>query len=161
MLDLLQKTIDGKVINKGEYFFLKNKQGELEFTLLAEGMRKLALIWLLIQNGTLLSGSVLFWDEPEANLNPSLLGEVIEILLELQRMGVQIFLSTHNYVLLKEFDLRQKDSDSVSYIGVDPNLITETLDTLYDRELERSLGKIFEYPKVDTHEVASDEVVEP
>lgn len=180
LLDLLQKTIDGKVINKGEYFFLKNKQGELEFTLLAEGMRKLALIWLLIQNGTLLSGSVLFWDEPEANLNPSLLGEVIEILLELQRMGVQIFLSTHNYVLLKEFDLRQKDSDSVryislfrdetdsvqartsnSYIGVDPNLITETLDTLYDRELERSLGKIFEYPKVDTREVASDEVVEP
>jgi len=177
---LLQRTLDGKVINKREYFFLKNKQGELEFTLLAEGMRKLALIWLLIQNGTLLSGSVLFWDEPEANLNPSLLGEVIEILLELQRMGVQIFLSTHNYVLLKEFDLRQKDSDSVryislfrdetdsvqartsnSYIGVDPNLITETLDTLYDRELERSLGKIFEYPKADTHEAASDEVVEP
>ena len=114
-----------------------------------------------------------FWDEPEANLNPSLLGEVIEILLELQRMGVQIFLSTHNYVLLKEFDLRQTDSDSVCYISlfrddtdsvqartsnhyieVDPNLITETFDTLYDRELERSLGKIFEYSKMDAHETA-------
>src|SRR5579884_3912556 len=70
LLTTLQKAIEGKVIAKGEHFFLKNSQGELEFTLLAEGMRKLALIWLLIQNGTLLSGSVLFWDEPEANLNP-------------------------------------------------------------------------------------------
>ena len=33
---------------------LLNKQGNMEFTLLAEGIRKLALLWLLIQNGTLL-----------------------------------------------------------------------------------------------------------
>lgn len=86
LLNTLQKAIEGKVIAKGEHFFLKNTQGELEFTLLAEGMRKLALIWLLIQNGTLLSGAVLFWDEPEANLNPSLMGEVVEIILELHRL---------------------------------------------------------------------------
>lgn len=96
------------MVAKGETFFLKNKQGDLEFTLLAEGMRKLALVWLLIQNGTLLSGSVLFWDEPEANLNPALMGDVVEVILELQRLDVQVFLSTHNYVLLKEFDLRKK-----------------------------------------------------
>jgi hypothetical protein len=47
---------------------LSNKQGE--FILLAEGFRKLGLLWLLLQNGTLLNGSVLFWDEPETNLNP-------------------------------------------------------------------------------------------
>src|SRR5690606_33398247 len=73
LLETLQRAIEGKVVTKGEHFFLTNNQGELEFTLLAEGMRKLALIWLLIQNGTLLSGSVLFWDEPEANLNPYLM----------------------------------------------------------------------------------------
>ena len=48
-------------------------------------------LWLLIQNGTLTEGSVLFWDEPETNLNPKLFGPVVEILLELQRQGVQIF----------------------------------------------------------------------
>jgi ABC-type ATPase involved in cell division len=160
LLTALQKAIDGKVIAKGEHFFLKNKQGDLEFALLAEGMRKLALIWLLIQNGTLLSGSVLFWDEPEANLNPSLMGEVVEVILELQRLGVQVFLTTHNYVLLKEFDLRMQAKDRVrylslfrdatsgavlahaseSYSGVDPNAISGTFDSLYDRELKRSLG---------------------
>lgn len=140
LLTALQRAIDGKVVAKGEHFFLKNKQGDLEFTLLAEGIRKLALVWLLIQNGTLLSGSVLFWDEPEANLNPALMGEVVEVMLELQRLGVQVFLSTHNYVLLKEFDLRRQPGDEIrylslfrdasgavtsnasdSYLGVDPN----------------------------------------
>lgn len=159
LLTALQKAIDGKVITKGEYFFLKNKQGDLEFTLLAEGMRKLALIWLLIQNGTLLSGSVLFWDEPEANLNPALMGDVVEVILELQRLGVQVFLTTHNYVLLKEFDLRKKKDDQIrylslyrdesqdvvvsasdSYLNIDPNAIVATFSNLYDRELKRNLG---------------------
>lgn len=161
LLDALQKAIDGKVVAKGEYFFLKNKQGDLEFTLLAEGMRKLALIWLLIQNGTLLAGSVLFWDEPEANLNPALMGEVVEVILELQRLGVQVFLTTHNYVLLKEFDLRKNLSDTVSYIsmfrdstgaviskqsdsylGLEPNAVSGTFNNLYDREITRSIGGI-------------------
>lgn len=162
LLNALQRAIEGKVVAKGEHFFLKNKQGDLEFPLLAEGMRKLALIWLLIQNGTLLSGSVLFWDEPEANLNPALMGEVAEVIFELQRMGVQVFLTTHNYVLLKEFDLRKQSEDKVrylslfrkeekhsvsakisdSYLGVDPNVIAATFSNLYDRELKRSVGNI-------------------
>lgn len=158
LLTALQRAIEGKVVAKGEYFFLKNQQGDLEFTLLAEGMRKLALIWLLIQNGTLLAGSVLFWDEPEANLNPSLMGEVVEVILELQRLGVQVFLSTHNYVLLKEFDLRKKKGDQIRYISlfrdesgavigqsgdsyadVDPNAIAETFADLYQRDISRAL----------------------
>ena len=159
LLAVLQEAIGGQVITKGEHFFLKNKQGDLEFTLLAEGIRKLALLWLLIQNGTLTSGSVLFWDEPEANLNPSLMGVVVEVILELHRLGVQVFLATHNYVILKEFDLRQEKSDHIlylslyhdkaeepvminssnTYIHIDPNAIASTFDNLYDRELDRNL----------------------
>ena len=159
LLDILQRLINGKVALEEEEFFLKNKQGNLEFTLLAEGMRKLALLWLLIQNGTLLSGSVLFWDEPEANLNPKLYGPVVEILLELQRMGVQIFLATHDFVILKEFDLRTKNTDKVSfhslyrenvtgeirhhstkeYLRINPNAIADTFSDLYEREIERTL----------------------
>ncbi|MEO0141119.1 MAG: ATP-binding protein, partial [candidate division WOR-3 bacterium] len=88
-----------KVLVKGEHFFFVGSYGEnLEFSLLAEGIRKLALIWLLVQNETLLKGSTLFWDEPEANLNPSMLEHVADILLTLQRMGVQVFAATHSYV---------------------------------------------------------------
>jgi ABC-type ATPase involved in cell division len=157
LLKTLEKAIQGKVIAKGEHFFLKNKQGELEFTLLAEGMRKLALIWLLIQNGTLLGGSVLFWDEPESNLNPSLMREVVTLMLELQRMGVQMFLATHNYVLLKEFDLQREAGDQLlfhalarddesgdiscystpDHDALSPNALVDTMLDLYERDIAR------------------------
>jgi len=158
LLGHLQKAIDGKVVQENEHFFLRNKQGKLEFTLLAEGLRKLALIWLLIQNGTLLNGSVLFWDEPEANLNPKVMGLVVEVLLELQRMGVQVLLATHDYVFLKEFDLRAEQTDSLSFhalyrdsqrkichqstqsfVDIDENAIADTFAELYNREVKKSL----------------------
>lgn len=109
---ILQKAIDGKVTISKEEFFLRNKQGNLEFTLLAEGLRKLGLLWTLVQNGTLLSGSVLCWDEPEANLNPKLIKTLIEVLIELQRMGVQIFIATHNDLILKWIELQAKPEDT-------------------------------------------------
>ena len=160
LLKILQGAIDGKVQQTNEEFFLRNKQGNLEFTLLAEGLRKLGLLWLLIQNGTLLDGSVLFWDEPETNLNPSLFGRLIEILLELARAGVQVFLATHDYVILKELDLQKKAGDDIafhslyqetesselachtadSYSGIHPNAIADAFATVYDREVQRSLG---------------------
>ena len=158
LLTILQKAIDGKVHAKNEEFFLRNKQGNLEFSLLAEGMRKLGLLWRLIQNGTLLEGAALFWDEPETNLNPKLFGSVIEVLLELQRMGVQIFIATHDYAILKELDLQRREEDDLvfhslyrddgeiachsvgTYLDIHPNAIAEAFTDLYDREVERSLG---------------------
>ena len=127
---------------------------------LQRGLRKLGLLWLLIQNGTLLQGSVLFWDEPETNLNPRLFGPVVEILLELQRQGVQIFLATHDYLILKQLDLQTTDEDHVayhalyrdetgevickstdSYLDIDPNAIADAFSDVYDLEIQRSLGK--------------------
>ena len=160
LLDILQRSMDGKVIAKNEEFFLKNKQGELEFTLLAEGIRKLALLWVLIQNGTLFKGSVLCWDEPETNLNPRLMRTVVEILVELQRMGVQIFLTTHDYVILKEFDLQTGATDQIlfhslfrnpksgeievastaNYLDLSPNAIDATFANLIEREIAQSMG---------------------
>ena len=52
-LERLESIIGGRVILKGQEFFRSNEQGELDFSLLAEGRRKLGLLWLLIRNGTL------------------------------------------------------------------------------------------------------------
>ncbi len=166
LLEALENAIVGKVIVKGQTFFLKSSQGELEFTLLAEGIRKLALVWVLIQNGTLTNGSILFWDEPEANLNPSLMEQVVKVIFKLQELGVQVFLTTHNYVLLKQFDLQTNKKSKIKYIslfrepvtgkaigpvmakvsdtysGIEPNDIAGTLDSIYDEEVKRSLGGI-------------------
>ena len=162
MLNDLERVMEGKVESRNEEFFLSSGQGNLEFSLLAEGLRKLGLLWLLIQNGTLPKGAVLFWDEPETNLNPKLFGTVMNILLELQRGGVQVFLATHDYVILEELDLRKREEDEVAfhslyrddetgeiacntsanYLGIHPNAIAEAFTDLYDREIERSLGHL-------------------
>ena len=159
-LGRLEAALGGKVTIHGEEFFLSGEQGEIEFTLLAEGLRKLGLLWLLIRNGSLKPGAVLFWDEPETNLNPKLYGVVIEVLLELQRVGVQVFLATHDYVILKELDLQAKDGDKVAfhslyrseetseivcqssrhYSQIHPNAIADTFSSIYDREIRRSLA---------------------
>lgn len=159
LLTRLQKSMEGKVLIKGEEFFLRNKQGELEFTLLAEGLRKLGLLWLLIQNGTLTRGSVLFWDEPETNLNPQLFISIVDLLLELHRSGVQIFLTTHDYAVMKEFELATKPGDQVKYHALyrpeggdgaaiqssdqafmlSESPIASAMTSLYDREIARSL----------------------
>ena len=155
----LENAIGGSVAVENEEFFLKTEDRELEFTLLAEGMRKLGLLWLLIRNGTLGNGSVLFWDEPEANLNPKLLTVVVDALLQLQRCGVQVLIATHEYAILKELELLKKEDDDVRFHALyrDSNgavscesanrpfqlahsAIAEAFTSLYDREIERSLG---------------------
>ena len=159
----LEKALEGKVTIRNEEFFLRSRQGNIEFSLLAEGIRKLGLLWVLLRNGSLPSGSVLFWDEPETNLNPKLFGVVIDVLLKLQRMGVQIFFATHDYVILKELDLQEQDNDQIafhslyrtekghiacrtadSFLGIEPNAIADAFGDLYDREVKRSLGHLIE-----------------
>ena len=158
VLDRLEAELGGKVVLHGEEFFLSGEQGDIEFTLLAEGLRKLGLLWLLIRNGSLRPGAVLFWDEPETNLNPKLYGVVIEVLLELQRLGVQVFLATHDYVILRELDLQANENDNVAFhslfheegqischttdkfIEIHPNAIMEAFDSIYDREIKRNLA---------------------
>ncbi|MGN0939947.1 MAG: ATP/GTP-binding protein, partial [Selenomonas sp.] len=99
-LKSLQKITQGRVAMADERFYLKpGNQARIEFNLVAEGVRKIALLWQLVKNGTLEKGAVLFWDEPEANINPKYLPVLVELLLELQRNGVQIFISTHDYIL--------------------------------------------------------------
>ena len=72
-------------------------------------------LWQLIKNGTLEKGAVLFWDEPEANINPKFIPEIVKILLMLQEDGVQVFISTHDYFLAKYFDVLKGNKDAVHY----------------------------------------------
>lgn len=109
MLKAVEKMTHGTVVYdaKLDEFYLKSGSSKQEFNLIAEGIRKMALLWQLIKNGTLENGSVLFWDEPEANINPTYIPIIVEILLELQRKGVQIFISTHDYMLASYFEVKK------------------------------------------------------
>lgn len=118
-LKILQKISNGKVTVQDDRFYLKpGTQAKLEFNLVAEGIRKIALLWQLIKNGTLEKGSVLFWDEPEANINPKYIPVLAELLIMLEKEGVQIFVSTHDYFLSKYIEVKREKDSNVQYISL-------------------------------------------
>lgn len=118
-LNILQKISSGKVKLEDDRFYLKpGTQAKLEFNLVAEGLRKIALLWQLIKNGTLEKGSVLFWDEPEANINPKYIPVLAELLIMLEREGVQIFVSTHDYFLAKYIEVKRDKESDVRYLSL-------------------------------------------
>lgn len=117
MLKSIEKIINGTVLYdaKKDAFYLKKGNSKQEFNLVSEGIRKMCLVWQLVKNGMLEKGSVLFWDEPEANMNPTFMPVVVDLLLMLERNGVQIFIATHDYFLSKFIDARRTSEDDVMY----------------------------------------------
>ena len=116
LLDLIGKAIGGTVIYENDSFYVIKYDGQkIDFSLEAEGLRKLALLWKLIRNGLLEKDSILLWDEPESNLNPELFPLVAEILLLLQRNGIQIFVATHSYNFAKYLEITKEENDKVQF----------------------------------------------
>lgn len=158
ILDKISNIIDGEVVYDDDTFFIVKRNGmKVEFSMEAEGIRKIGLLWTLIQNGIINSNSILFWDEPEANINPKYIPDLVEILIELQKNGVQIFITTHDYIFSKYFDVKRSDNDKIKYFslyktddGVDyedslkleyleRNEIRDTFIKLYEDEIERTM----------------------
>lgn len=112
ILDALESLINGKVQWRDGKFYLreyvgqKNKERLVEMPLVAEGIRKIAMLNYLIINGNIAKDSVLFWDEPEANLNPMLIAKLAGILVQLASRGIQIVVATHSLFFLREVQIQ-------------------------------------------------------
>ena len=77
----------------------------MEMPLVAEGLRKLAMLARLISTGALLDKGYLFWDEPETNLNPKLIKVLARSILTLCQQGIQVFVATHSLFLMRELEM--------------------------------------------------------
>jgi predicted ATPase len=142
----------------------KTENTEYSANSMAEGLRKIGILSRLLETGAIQPGisGPLFWDEPESNLNPKLMRLLVEILLELARNGQQIVLATHDYVLLKWFDLlmdrgkddhvrfhslyRDPDTAEIAmastddYLNIAPNPIDDAFGYLINQEIENDMG---------------------
>ncbi len=110
VIDLLREIIAGAgkrevVTQQNGRFHFDLPEGSLDVHLVAEGYRKIATLLYLLRNGSLTEDGILFWDEPEAQLNPRLVVKVVEVLQKLASIGVQVFVSTHDYLLSHELSL--------------------------------------------------------
>lgn len=64
------------------------------------------------------NGAVLFWDEPEANINPKYIPVLAELLIMLESEGAQIFVSTHDYFLSKYIEIKRTKESAIQYISL-------------------------------------------
>ena len=102
---LEDEVLGGRVQLTGGRFNVYTSDGVIEAHLLSEGLRKVASLVRLVANGSLMQNGFLFWDEPEANLNPKLVTKVAAVLRRLAAAGVQVFVATHDYLLTHELSL--------------------------------------------------------
>lgn len=124
VLQPLQEILQGSVMEENGRFYLKRQgnvgAGKFEAHLMAEGERKLAMLVRLVSSGALLEGGYLFWDEPEANLNPRSQKYVAQVISLLASSGTQIFVATHSMFLLRELQmLASENSVETRYIGLE------------------------------------------
>ncbi len=66
---------------------------------------------LLLGNRFLDKNSIIFIDEPESNLHPTALSKFLDILLILAGSGIQIFMTSHSYFVIKKLCLEAQLND--------------------------------------------------
>jgi len=115
VVDEYGKNID---IDYTQIEIVRKAENKIPYSAEAEGHKKLGLLWRLVMNKSIVKDTVLFWDEPEASLNPRLFPVVVDVLMELARNGVQMFLATHEYNFMKYFKVKKRNDDQVAFTNL-------------------------------------------
>ncbi|MFB2847008.1 ATP/GTP-binding protein [Aeromonas veronii] len=161
LLQPIEEAMGGEVIlDSNGRFYLQQEKKRIEMPLVAEGLRKFAMLAQLIATGALLDKGYLFWDEPEANLNPKLIKTLAKVILDLCKQGIQVFIATHSLFLLRELEILQKDEEyralSPRYFGLNitcDGVKVEQGDEIYDLSqivvLDESLLQADRYLEMD------------
>lgn len=102
----LEDLFEGHIEQSADDDFLfKKGNSAYPMQLTAEGVKKIGILTTLIRNRQLNSSSLLFLDEPETTLHPEATRELVEMLMLMAKAGIQIFIATHSYFVLKQMYL--------------------------------------------------------
>lgn len=107
-IDLLKQELGFSVVLKNGRFYAQRGEELLEAHLLSEGECKLASMLYLLGNGEINEDTVLLIDEPEAGLNPSLVKVMAKLLLMLEQCGLQILITSHDFLLTQTISLHSE-----------------------------------------------------
>lgn len=152
----LDTMLDGRVIREGNEWYYKQGNAKIGIHQTAEGVKKIAILHRLLGNKTLSPGSIICIDEPEAALHPTFILAFMEMIFDLARTGIQVFLASHSYFVLKKFFLLSAESRAPETTilslesgkpsqvyrpgdGLPHSSIVEASIELYERELDLAL----------------------
>lgn len=107
----LEDLFEGKIEQTGQkeqpFSFKKGKQ-QFAMPQTAEGIKKIGILTTLITNRQLGKGTILFMDEPETALHPDAVRQMVEMLVAMSKAGVQIFIASHSYFVVKQLAICAK-----------------------------------------------------
>lgn len=122
---MLNDAIGGKIeydTANQEWIFRDQDRKIFEINLTSEGTKRLAILDLLLGNHYLTRDSVVIIDEAEANLHPIMISKFMSILVKLAKAGLQIFISSHSYFVIKKlYILAHKEKMSIPVISFEGN----------------------------------------
>lgn len=156
---LVGNIIDGKMEydeQDGRWIYKNKKNQKFAIRTVSEGVKKVAILDRLLSNGYINKDSVIFIDEIESALHPVAICDFLDMIDMISRdMGIQFFISTHSYFVIKKLYLiAMKNSNRVTCIslrkdnapkvydlheGMPENSIIDMSIQLYEQELEETL----------------------
>lgn len=122
---LLKDALGGRIEYSKDRKTWVYYQGKLSFDInvTSEGTKKIAIFDTLIANHFLTKGSVIFIDEPESGLHPGLLIQLMDIVIALAKYGMQFFIASHSYFVIKKLLIAAKQEGmSIPVISFDADL---------------------------------------
>lgn len=155
--DILEGLLGGRADYNSQNASWSFKRGNSVFSMgvTAEGIKKIAILDRLLGNRYLTEGSIIFIDEPEFALHPAAISTFLDIIKLLADCGMQIFIASHSYFVVKKLYLiAQKDDVSIPVLsfeedekgkpykiddlkdGMPDNAIIDEAVKLYDAEIE-------------------------
>ncbi|MDB9528949.1 AAA family ATPase [Oscillatoria sp. CS-180] len=159
VLQSLEKVFEGEVVKEGKEFLFRRGRERYSMSQTAEGIKKIGILTTLIKNGNLNKNTILFIDEPETNLHPLAVFELVTMLFELSSIGVQVIIATHSYFVVKQFEMLSRkynkpvqlsslirDGRAISLKsaslqwGMPDNLLVEASIKQYEEEVLLDLG---------------------
>lgn len=106
---------------KKRWYFVKDNQ-RFTMSATAEGIRKVAVLDNLLGNGYLTENAIVFIDEPESTLHPQYITELLNIIAILANHGIQFFLASHSYFVIKKlFLIAQEQQLSIPVLSYQDN----------------------------------------
>lgn len=145
----LEDMFQGRIIFDSEANKWMYKKGNARFSIhaTAEGIKKIAILDTLLGNRFLSPESVVFIDEPESALHPKAISQLLEIIQVLSQKGIQFFMTTHSYFVIKKLyliALQHKISIPLLMAGETGWLQCDLRDGIPDNEIINESIRLFD-----------------
>ena len=95
------KKMDNKIFQLLEKVGLEDKSNNYPFELSGGEQQRLVIARSIVNNP-----KIIIADEPTGNLDPLIAEKILKLLLEINKSGTSIIMTTHNYNLIKKYNMR-------------------------------------------------------